>query len=179
LLEAAVSDDVPQGFLTDQKDLDQGSRAPLQVRDQSQLLERPAGEVLGLVHNKDRCTGAFWSAAQELSEAVHQGRLIDALGRESKRIGDKPQEVIRIELSAVDPGDQPSAGTQVAQQILNQRGLSHSGAAGYHEEALAARDGVLHVGLRPVVTPVAIAEVNVGTQSERRLGESVKRLVHY
>ncbi|MBS1202968.1 MAG: hypothetical protein H6R22_1477 [Chromatiaceae bacterium] len=106
LLQAGVPDEVAQGLLADEKDLGQRFGPVLQIRNQSQLFQRSAGEILSFINDKDRLSVDRGAAKQKLAQALDERRLVETLRLEPERIGHEPQEVVRVQLGAVDPGHQ-------------------------------------------------------------------------
>jgi hypothetical protein len=164
--------------LSEQKALQRGAAADLQVRQHAQLLERGNREVLAFVDEEERALTLLVDALQEGLEAPQQRRLVGAFLVDAEGGGDHAQHVVGTELGIGDLGGDVFAAVELAQQVLDDGGLSGADIAGDDDEALALAETIGQMGHRLGVSGTGEEKARIRRQLEGQSGELVEFSIH-
>jgi hypothetical protein len=178
LFHARLTDEGMQGVLADQKDLQQGPRPPLKVRDHPQLLQRLVRQVLRLIDDEEGVVPRVHLPRQHRLEVQQGGCLGAVVGVDVEGVGHEAEQVVGGHLGARDAGDPDVRRARVRQQVLDQGRLAGAGLARDHDEPFSLVQGVLHVCLGPGEVAVPVTESWVRAQAEGVEGQSIEFVEH-
>ena len=178
LLQARFGEALAQLGLADQHDLQQLVRVGLQIRQQAQLFEHLAAEVLRLVDDQQAVPSGRMPGQQEGVERVHAS-LQAVLGgaRQPEFLQHRVQQLGGAELGVEDVGH-VAVGRQLGQEAAAHGGLAGADLAGQQHEATAALDPVEQVRQCLAMALAQEQETGVRRDAEGVLRQTEGRPIH-
>ncbi len=160
--------------LAAEHDLQQLAVVGVDVRDHAQLLERLGAEVLRFVDDQDRAAPGIELLVEEVLELLVEADIGAAL---ELLVEGHQDPFEQLAAATLDVGQQPDIDItgELAEQMLDQRGLAGADFAGDDGEAGVVDDAVFEHGEGQAVRTSPIEKPGVGDDREGSAVQPVKR----
>src|SRR6202158_4317346 len=165
-------------WLTDQKALQQGMIAKLEIGKHAQFLDRSRCKILCLVDNEKGSFAFHGDLAQQRLERSQQDCLAHGPHWQAESYSDCTKHVVGVELRADELRGHDLFPIELLQEATHQRRFSGADFSGDDNESFAFVETVLQICERALVAATTEIERGIGVELERLSGELVEGLVH-
>ncbi len=164
--------------LPEQKYLQQGLTAKLEIRQHPQFFQRPCRQILRFINDQQTAAPGTRFGVEKFFNRAEQLRLVHMVGIDIEMIGCDADDILAVELGRDDIRGGQTRLVDRRHQMADQRGLASTDITGDHDKPLALCQAVAKIGQGLAMRQALEIIMRIGGQLKRPTVQSIKCIIH-